>query len=117
MDILLRKVMKKMIKKILIISSLVIALTLTGCSPSGVLRTVTPLPLAATNTADTDNIQDESLNGLDDSQEIVKVEEADGEFEANESATEQELGENLSNGGHQDLDNTDVVDHQFEGVE
>jgi uncharacterized lipoprotein YajG len=106
-----------MIKKILIISSLVIALILTGCSPSGVLKTVPPLPLAATSaslnnqTADTDNIQEESLNGQDDSQE-VKVEEADGEIEA----IEQEQGENLSNGGYQDPDNIDV-DHQFEGVE
>jgi hypothetical protein len=112
-------VVKKMMIKILIISFLVIALT--GCSASGLKTVNTLLPenqlVAATNTADTDNIQDESLNGLDDSQEVVKVEEADGEFEANESATEQELGENLSNGGHQDLDNTDVVDHQFEGVE
>jgi hypothetical protein len=112
-------VVKKMMIKILIISFLVIALT--GCSASGLKTVNTLLPenqlVAATNTTDTDNIQDESLNGLDDSQEVVKVEEADGEFEANESATEQELGENLSNGGHQDLDNTDVVDHQFEGVE
>jgi hypothetical protein len=112
-------VVKKMMIKILIISFLVIALT--GCSASGLKTVNTLLPenqlVAATNTADTDNIQDESLNGLDDSQEVVKVEEADGEFEANEPATEQELGENLSNGGHQDLDNTDVVYHQFEGVE
>jgi hypothetical protein len=111
-----------MIKKILIISFLVIALTLIGCSPSGVLSPVTsPSPsLAATNTndieikddeslnnqtADTDNIQEESLNGQDDSQEVVEVEEADGEVEAYEPA-----------GGYQDQDNTDV-DHQFEGVE
>jgi PBP1b-binding outer membrane lipoprotein LpoB len=110
-----------MIKKILIISSLVIALILTGCSPSGVLQTVPPLSLAATSTslnnqtADIDNIQEESLNGQDDSQE-VKVEEADGEIEANEPANEQDQEDNLSNGGHQDQDNIDV-DHQFEGVE
>jgi len=141
MDILLRKVVENMIKKILIIGSLVIALA--GGSALGVLRMVTPLPLygqsqstqtenqpaAATNTTDieikdenlnnqtvdTDNIQDESLNGQDDSQEIKGV-EADGEVEANEPANEQEQDENLPNGGHQDQDNENV-DHQFEGVE
>jgi uncharacterized lipoprotein YajG len=115
MDILLRKVVKKMIKKILIISSLVIALILTGCSPSGVLKTVTPPSpsLAATNTTDI-KIKDENSNNQTAE---VKVEEADGEIEANEPANEQELGENLPNGGHQDLDDTNTVDHQFEGVE
>lgn len=106
-----------MIKKILIISFLVIALT--GCSASG-LKTVNPLLpenqlVAATNTADTDNIEDESLNGLDDSQE-VEAEEADGEVEAIEPANEQDQENNLPNGGYQDQDNIDV-DHQFEGVE
>lgn len=106
-----------MIKKILISSFLVIALT--GCSASG-LKAVNPLLpenqlIAATNTADTDNIEDESLNGLDDSQE-VEAEEADGEVEAIEPANEQDQENNLPNGGYQDQDNIDV-DHQFEGVE
>jgi len=108
-----------MIKKILIISFFVI--TLTGCSASG-LKANNPNPtlpenqlVAATNTADTDNIEDESLNGLDDSQE-VEAEEADGEGEAIEPANEQDQENNLPNGGHQDQDNIDV-DHQFEGVE
>jgi hypothetical protein len=113
---------KKMIKRILIIGffaiSLVIALT--GCSGSG-LKTVNPLLpenqiVAATNTTDTDNIEDESLNGQDDSQEVVKVEEADGEVEEIEPANEQDQENNLPNGGYQDQDNIDV-DHQFEGVE
>jgi len=110
-----------MIKRILIISSLVIALTLIGCSPSGILKTTPPLPLTATNTsltnqtADTDDIQEESLNGQDDLEE-VKEKEADGEVEAIEPADEQDQEENLPNGGHQDQDNIDV-DHQFEGVE
>jgi hypothetical protein len=112
MDILLRKVVKKMIKKILIISSLVIALTLTGCSPSGVLRPVTSPSLAATNTTDI-KIKDENSNNQTAE---VKVEETDGEVEANEPANEQDQENNLSNGGHQDQDNTEV-DHQFEGVE
>lgn len=130
-----------MIKKILIIGSLVIALA--GGSAFGVLRTFTLLPLygeqqstqtenqpaAAINTtdieikdenlnnqaADTDNIQDESLNGQDDAQE-VKGEEADGEVEANEPANEQDQEKNLPNRGYQDQDNENV-DHQFEGVE
>ena len=107
-----------MIKKILIISFLVI--TLTGCSASG-LKAVNSsvLPenqlVAATNTADTDNIEEESLNGLDDSQEIEAA-ESDGEVEAIEPANEQDQENNLPNGGHQDPDNEDV-DHQFEGVE
>jgi hypothetical protein len=110
-----------MIKKILIISSLVIALTLIGCSPSGALRTFTPLPLAATNTnlnnqtTDTDNIQDESINGQDDSQEVDTV-EADGEVETAEPVNEQALESSLPNGGYQDQGNLNV-DHQFEGVE
>jgi hypothetical protein len=107
-----------MIKKILIISFLVIALT--GCSSPGLKAVNNPLLpenqlVAATNTADTDNIEDESLNGLDDSQEVEGEEAAEG-VEANELANEQEQGENLSNGGHQDLDTTDVI-YQFEGVE
>jgi len=131
---------KKVIKKILIIGSLVIALA--GSSAFGVLRMVTPLPLygqsqstktenqpAATNTADIeikdenlnnqsadiDNIQDESLNNQDDAQE-VKGEETKGEVEANEPANEQAQEKNLPDGGHQDQDNANV-DHQFEGVE
>jgi peptidoglycan hydrolase CwlO-like protein len=105
-------VVKKMIKKILIISSIVIALTLTGCSPSGVLRPVTSPSLAATNTTDI-KIKDENSNNQTAE---VKVEEADGEVEAVENAIEQGPAEdNLPNGGHQD--NTDVEDHQFEGVE
>ena len=126
MDILLRKVVEKMIKKVLIIGALVIALA--GGSAFGVLRMVTPLPLygqsqstqteyqpaATTNTTDIE-IKDENLNNQDDAQE-VKGEEADGEVEANEPANEQDQEKNLPNGGHQDQDNTDV-DYQFEGVE
>ncbi len=103
-----------MIKKILIISFLVIALA--GCSASG-LKTVSPLLpenqlVVATNTADTDNTKTK-LNSI---LQEVKVEEADGEVEAIEPANEQDQENNLPNGGHQDQDNTDV-DHQFEGVE
>lgn len=103
-----------MIRKILIISFLVIALT--GCSASG-LKTVLPENqlITATNTADTDNIEDESLNGLDDSQEIEAA-ESDGEVETAEPANEQVLESSLPNGGYQDQDNTDV-DHQLEGIE
>lgn len=108
-----------MIRKILIISFLVIALT--GCSASG-LKAVNPNPtvpenqlVAATNTADTDNIEEESLNGPDDSQEIEAA-ESDGEVEAIEPANELDQENNLPNGGYQDQDTTDV-DHQFEGVE
>jgi len=107
-----------MLKNILIISFLVIALT--GCSTSGALKTANPIlpenqSVSATNTADTDNIEQENLNGLDDSQEVDTV-EADGEVETNEPANEQDQENNLPNGGYQDQDNTNV-DHQFEGVE
>jgi hypothetical protein len=96
-----------MIKKILIISFLAIFLVvaLTGCSGSGISGILKETSPSLTNqTADTDNIEEESLNGLDDSQEIEAA-EADEEVEENEPA-----------GGHQDQDNIDV-DHQFEGVE
>lgn len=130
-----------MIKKLLIIGSLVIALA--GGSAFGVLRMVPPLPLygqsqstqtenqpaATTNTtdaeikdeslnnqtADTDNIQDESLNTQDNAQEVTG-QEANGEVQANEPASEQDQEKNLPNGGHQDQGNANV-DHQFEGVE
>ena len=116
-----------MIKKALLISTLVIALA--GGSAFGVLRMVTlPLlygesqstqieskPTADTNISDTDNIQDGNLNGQDDSQE-VKGQEAGGEVEANEPANKQDQEKNLPDGGHQDQNNTNI-DHQFEGVE
>jgi len=84
-----------MIRKILIISFLVIAfLALSGCKPSGVLTTVTPAALDATKI----------------------IEEPEGEVESIEPANEQSQEENLPNGGYQDQDNTDV-DHQLEGIE
>jgi hypothetical protein len=106
-----------MIRKILIISFFVIAfIGLTGCSGSGISGILKTAPPSLTNqNADTDNIQEESLNGPDDSKEIGAA-EADGEVEAIEPADEQGQEENLPNGGYQDQDNTEV-DHQFEGIE
>lgn len=85
-----------MIKRILMIGFLAIFLVtaFSGCKSSGVLTTVTPAALDATNT----------------------IEEVDGEIEAIEPVNEQDQENNLPNGGHQDEDNIDV-DHQFEGVE
>jgi len=58
-----------------------------------------------------------SLAATKTTEEVKGKETADAKgVEANELANEQEQGENLSNGGHQDQDNTNV-DHQFEGIE
>jgi hypothetical protein len=133
---------KNKLKRISIIGSL--AVLLTGGLGFGIVRMIAPLPVFGDNipattqaavqaetatqtetqdvagdtevnnenlnnqSADTDNIQDENLNEQDDAQE------AKGAVEANESSSDNEQGENLPGGGHEDIGNED---HQFEGTE
>jgi hypothetical protein len=126
--------MKNKFKRVSVISAL--AVLLTGSLGFGIFKLVAPLPVFADSTAtqtttqtetqavasdtevnnenlnnqsvDTDNIQDENLNEQDDAQE------AKGAVEANESSSDNEQGENLPGGGHEDIGNED---HQFEGTE